>query len=69
MLQTWDELYNVPMPDLQPETIERLKKVLPEFASPRNPLDMTAITSDTDKVCMDTLTALGNDSKRWTPSF
>ncbi len=55
------ELYNVPMPDLQPETIERLKKVLPEFASPRNPLDMTAITSDTDKVCMDTLTALGKD--------
>ena len=55
------ELYNVPMPDLRPETIEKLKAVLPEFASPRNPLDMTAITSDTDKVCVDTLTALGQD--------
>lgn len=43
------ELYDVPMPDLQPETIAKLKAVLPEFASPRNPLDMTAITSDTEK--------------------
>ena len=55
------ELYDVPMPDLQPETIAKLKAVLPEFASPRNPLDMTAITSDTDKVCIDTLTVLGQD--------
>ena len=55
------EMYGVPMPDLQPETIERLKRVLPEFASPKNPLDMTAITSDTDTVCVETLTALGED--------
>lgn len=55
------ELYGVPMPDLTPETVEKLKEVLPVFASPRNPLDMTAITSDTDRVCIETMKILGED--------
>ena len=55
------ELYGVPMPDLQPETVEELRRILPEFASPRNPLDITAITSDVDSTCINTMKVLGED--------
>ena len=39
------------VPGFQPETIEALAKILPSFATPQNPLDMTAqVINDPDKV-------------------
>lgn len=55
------ELYHVPLPKLSESTIERLREILPQFANPRNPLDMTAITEDTDGVVYNTLKAVGAD--------
>lgn len=39
------EKWGVPMHDFTPETIAKLKSKLPGYASPKNPLDMTAIPS------------------------
>jgi acyl-CoA synthetase (NDP forming) len=35
------ERESVPIPTLQPQTLARLREVLPEFATPSNPLDVT----------------------------
>jgi acyl-CoA synthetase (NDP forming) len=35
------EREGVPIPTLQPQTLARLREVLPEFATPNNPLDVT----------------------------
>lgn len=37
--------YGVCCPDFAPETLENLKKQLPDYATPNNPLDMTATLS------------------------
>lgn len=37
------EKWGVPMLDFEPETIAKLKEVLPGYASPKNPLDATAL--------------------------
>lgn len=55
------ELYGVPLPDLEPETAVKLKEVLPGFANPRNPLDITAITDHVYDVMMKTLEITGRD--------
>lgn len=55
------ELYDVPLPDFQTETIERLKEILPAFANPRNPLDITAITDDVYNVMLKVLNTIGAD--------
>lgn len=36
------ELKNLDMPDFEPETYEKLKELLPDYATVNNPLDMTA---------------------------
>jgi len=36
-------LYGMEFPDFEPETIEKLKKILPDYATPQNPLDTTAM--------------------------
>lgn len=38
-------IYGVEFPDFEPETITSLKNQLPDYASPNNPLDMTASLS------------------------
>ena len=55
------ELYDVPLPDFEEGTITALKELLPGFANPRNPLDITAITSDVYTVMMNVLTTVGDD--------
>lgn len=55
------ELYGVPLPDFQAETTEKLKEILPDFANPRNPLDITAITDDVYTVMKKTLHTIGSD--------
>ena len=35
----------IDFPDFQPETLEKLKALLPSYASPANPLDTTATIS------------------------
>lgn len=55
------ELYQVPLPQLSEHTIQKLRGILPVFANPRNPLDMTAITEDTDGVVYNTLKTIGAD--------
>lgn len=35
-------LYGIEYPDFSKQTLDRLKEMLPDFATPRNPLDMTA---------------------------
>ena len=43
------EAYGIEYPDFRPETLEKLRKVLPPYASPANPLDSTAsISYDAD---------------------
>lgn len=42
------EKWGVPMYDFSPETIKKLKAVLPDYASPKNPLDETAQTNVDD---------------------
>lgn len=56
------ELYDVPLPDFETATITKLKAVLPGFANPRNPLDITAITDNVYDVMMKTLHIIGEDS-------
>lgn len=55
------ELYSVPLPDLEPETVVKLRDVLPGFANPRNPLDITAITDHVYDVMLKTLEVTGSD--------
>ncbi|AET67507.1 acyl-CoA synthetase (NDP forming) [Desulfosporosinus orientis DSM 765] len=38
-------LYNIKYPDFAPETLEELRRQLPSYATPNNPLDMTASLS------------------------
>ena len=55
------EMFNVPLPDYEPETIEKLKELLPAFSSPKNPLDMTAITDDVNSLMQRIFTVVGSD--------
>ncbi len=55
------ELYGVPLPDFHPETVKKLKEILPGFANPRNPLDITAITDSVYDVMIKTLETIGDD--------
>ena len=42
----------IEFPDFEPETLARLREILPSYATPNNPLDMTATPSyDTDMFC------------------
>lgn len=56
------ELYGVPLLDFEEKTITKLKEVLPGFANPRNPLDITAITDSVYDVMMKTLGIIGKDA-------
>lgn len=47
------ELSDINYPDFEQSTLEKLKELLPEYASPANPLDMTASLSyDTERYAM-----------------
>ena len=39
------QMWGIEYPDFQAETLERLREQLPSYASPANPLDMTATLS------------------------
>lgn len=39
------ELIGLDFPDFQPETLQKLREILPSYATPNNPLDMTASLS------------------------
>ena len=54
-------MFNVPLPDYEPETIEKLKELLPALSSPKNPLDMTAITDDVNSLMQRIFTVVGSD--------
>ncbi len=49
------------LPDLQPETIERINTLLPPFATPQNPLDTTGIVFADGAIYRDVLRALADD--------
>ncbi|MGO7258667.1 CoA-binding protein, partial [Rhizobium brockwellii] len=49
------------MPDLQPETVAKMKTLLPPFATPQNPLDTTGIVFADGQIYRDVLTALSED--------
>ena len=53
--------YHVPLPDLEPETIEKLRQFLPEFATPRNPLDITSTTTAQDDMFVNVYKTLAAD--------
>lgn len=55
------ELYGVPLPDYEPETIAKLREILPSFSNPKNPLDITAITDDVNETMRKIFTIVGND--------
>ncbi|MGO7986414.1 acetate--CoA ligase family protein [Rhizobium leguminosarum] len=49
------------MPDLRPETVAKMKTLLPPFATPQNPLDTTGIVFADGQIYRDVLTALSED--------
>ncbi|CDZ58587.1 Acyl-CoA synthetase (NDP forming) [Neorhizobium galegae bv. orientalis] len=49
------------LPDLQPETVARVKALLPPFATPQNPLDTTGVVFADGKIYRDVLHALADD--------
>ncbi|MCQ1570781.1 acetate--CoA ligase family protein [Neorhizobium galegae] len=49
------------LPDLQPETVARVKALLPPFATPQNPLDTTGVVFADGKIYRDVLHALASD--------
>jgi acyl-CoA synthetase (NDP forming) len=49
------------VPDLQPETVAKVKTLLPPFATPQNPLDTTGIVFADAQIYRDVLTALSED--------
>lgn len=49
------------LPDLQPETVVRVKTLLPPFATPQNPLDTTGAVFADGKIYRDVLHALADD--------
>lgn len=55
------EKWGVPMLDFTPETINKLKSKLPGYASPKNPLDMTAIPSAKADFFIDLYETLADD--------
>jgi acyl-CoA synthetase (NDP forming) len=50
------------LPDLQSETVERVKALLPPFATPQNPLDTTGVVFADGKIYRDVLHALADDA-------
>ncbi len=52
----------VALPDLQPETIARIKTLLPPFATPQNPLDTTGVVFANGDIYRDVLHTLADDS-------
>ncbi|MEG1385204.1 MAG: acetate--CoA ligase family protein [Oscillospiraceae bacterium] len=53
--------YQIDYPDFEQTTIDRLKELLPSYASPSNPLDMTATLSyDTEKYAEALRTVMGD---------
>lgn len=57
------EAFEIPYPDFAPETVARLRELLPSYASPANPLDTTATISYDADVYADTLQAVMDDPK------
>jgi len=51
----------VPLPDLQPETVTRIKTLLPPFATPQNPLDTTGVVFANGDIYRDVLHTLADD--------
>ena len=51
----------LPLATLAPETVERLRAILPDFATPNNPLDPTGVVFDREGVYATALRALGED--------
>jgi acyl-CoA synthetase (NDP forming) len=49
------------LPDLQPETVARVKALLPPFATPQNPLDTTGVVFADGGIYRDVLHALADD--------
>lgn len=49
------------LPDLQPETIDRVKALLPPFVTPQNPLDTTGIVFADGAIYRDVLHTLADD--------
>lgn len=49
------------LPDLQPETVARVKALLPPFATPQNPLDTTGTVFADEGIYRDVLHALADD--------
>ncbi|MDQ0136537.1 acyl-CoA synthetase (NDP forming) [Neorhizobium galegae] len=49
------------LPDLQPETVARVKALLPPFATPQNPLDTTGVVFAGGEIYRDVLHALADD--------
>lgn len=55
------DMEGIEYPDFQPETLERLRALLPSYASPANPLDTTATISYDEDVYADVLRAVMDD--------
>lgn len=53
--------YGVPLPDLQPETVVKLRDILPVFATPSNPLDITSTTSAADELYLSVYETFASD--------
>ena len=49
------------LPDLQPETIAKIKTLLPPFATPQNPLDTTGVVFANGDIYRDVLHTLADD--------
>ncbi|SMF09418.1 Acyl-CoA synthetase (NDP forming) [Xaviernesmea oryzae] len=49
------------LPDLQPETITKIKALLPPFATPQNPLDTTGVVFANGDIYRDVLHSLAGD--------
>jgi len=49
------------LPDLQPETVARVRALLPPFATPQNPLDTTGVVFANGDIYRDILHALADD--------
>jgi len=51
----------VSLPDLQPDTVAKIKTLLPAFATPQNPLDTTGVVFANSDIYRDVLHTLAND--------
>lgn len=54
-------LYGIEYPDFAPETLAHLSELLPSFATPRNPLDMTAALAYNSEIFAEGITTVMSD--------